>query len=159
MLSPVILRHFASWGTRKRIFDPLIPRRITSGPFMQVRTPGTPLIPTRKIVSFLGIRAGGGRRWRLIHQPRRIVISIIGVCVRKNPGDVTVVTSRQLVTTSLSSGGERHEVVINLMEWPLAPQCHIGKYSRSVKNPVYDRSAFLNLPIGNIIVATGRKSS
>lgn len=28
---------------------------------MQVRASGTPLIPTRKIVDFLGIRAAGGK--------------------------------------------------------------------------------------------------
>src|SRR3546814_8203179 len=39
---------------------------------------------------FSGYQSDGGRRRRLIHQPRGIVISIAGACVRKNPGDVTM---------------------------------------------------------------------
>src|SRR3546814_3879294 len=39
---------------------PLIPRHIASRLVMQVRASGTPLIPTRKIVDFLGIRAMEG---------------------------------------------------------------------------------------------------
>lgn len=52
---------------------------------MQVRAPGTPLIPTRKTVDFLGIRAGEVNGGAVVHQPGNSVISIAITCVRQNP--------------------------------------------------------------------------
>lgn len=69
---------------------------------------------------FSGYQSDGGERRRLIQQPRSNVISIMGVCVRKNPGAVKMATLRALVTDSLFSGGESHEVVTSSDGWPYA---------------------------------------
>src|SRR3546814_19970281 len=86
---------------------------------MQVRASGTPLIPTRKIVDFLGIRAmeggDGGLSTSLAASSYRSQVPASG----KIPATLRW-PLRQLVTASLSSGGESHEFVISLMEWPLA---------------------------------------
>src|SRR3546814_15832243 len=75
---------------------------------MQVRASGTPLIPTRKIVDFLGIRAmeggDGGLSTSLAASSYRSQVPASG----KIPATLRW-PLRQLVTASLSSGGESHE--------------------------------------------------
>src|SRR3546814_20295085 len=86
---------------------------------MQVRASGTPLIPTRKIVDFLGIRAmeggDGGLSTSLAASSYRSQVPASG----KIPATLRWHLS-QLVTASLFSGGESPPFVISLMEWLLA---------------------------------------
>lgn len=67
----------------QHVFGRGVPKHVDSGPFKQVRAPGTPVIPTQKVVDFLGIRVmEGGRQGDLLPALQH-VISNVDIRVRK----------------------------------------------------------------------------